>query len=489
MLSNRLTTTLLVAILSIVGVSLFLNRNYYYVPNSDFFAYISDAKSYASFTLPGSIKFPPIYSIFIYLTGVLIKTNHPEMVAGIGTNILLVLVFAYLLMVYSKKFIGSFSLLLIALVLSNPLLYFVALQPLNILAYTVATVAVLVLHQKRLFFYAYLLAGITFFIRQEAVALLVAMVFIDMLNRPKKITFFYSLLGFVPILTWEIIVLLHNTGGNEYLSEAIGRTSEIPNLTFINRTFWHIFAYTWPPNINTLSLLVFMNITIGFIIFLINKKGEQILLFTYLFLYTVIHVLFPDTAERYTFPVLWIVYIYSLWPLFFSENVSGKKAGIVHSFLRILFCLLSAYLIINNIAHIKNHEGQRYGRTETRLIGEWLSSARFSKLTYVITLEPWIVAYYTKNPLVEFFYLPSFCVSLDCIKIPFNQNQYETLLVVDSYTEGESGYFARKFGAILFQTILNSPDAFRLHYITTLRRNGAWARLYLLQQSPPKNDQ
>lgn len=122
-------------------------------------------------------------------------------------------------------------------------------------------------------------------------------------------------------------------------------------------------------------------LAVGFIVVLVYQKREHVLLFTYFLFYAVIHIIFPDTSRRYVFPILWVIYVCALWPLYCPVKFTGKKANVTYAFVKIFLCLFAIYLTFNNIIHVSDFvEKYRVQRNETRLVGEWLSSNRFSKL-------------------------------------------------------------------------------------------------------------
>lgn len=479
---------LVVAALAFIGGFLYKNVEYFPVPNQDFLGFIRDGNRLLDFTIPQGIKHPPIYSLAVVLLGKIINHSHPEQVGGIYLNILLYLMTLFMLWKLLKRYLGNLvSLLTVTLIVTNPLSYYVVLQPLNIVSFSATIVLVMLMRQKKYYKFAYLIAGLGYLVRFESILLILTMAFVDLFaTKKKKETLKLVLISTIPILIWEILIYSNNIHGNSYLREILQRKDEIPNWSFLKNTFRVV-----PFNLNPyqVNLPIFIAISLiysmlGILVAFLKRKINILIFFLFLMLYSFLHLFFPDSAKRYSYPVLWITYVASLWPVYLLSRDSNTFSGKLAYALSIFIVTTAIIVVSHNFIQIESFlKERRYHRFESVIIAEWVSNQKLEETTKVLTFEPSLVRYFTKRNQFSYIYVPSTiwqkCTKIDCLFSELSTLEDRDLLVViDSYTQGTTLYMDKQNGINFFNNFESSAELSKYNLIAELNSNGKWVRIY-----------
>lgn len=484
----------IVLLLALVAALLLLNINYFEVPETDFFEFFKDGQSYLQFKLPELLYGPPAYPIIISLLGMISNTQDAVRNSAIVINILAFATSTYLLWRITKRQLGAFALLLIALVLTNPLSYYSSLQPINGMFFTLSMLTVLYLRQKEQYKAAYLVAGFSFLIRYEATAMLVAMTLIDFTMEERKAkTARFFLLGLSPIIAWTSVVAIQNALGsmqeNLFIQEIIERRNEIPNTDAISLGPLFQFLPTDSKLMRLVQMVFYPFVFVGTLAFFIRRNKLMAIISIYILLYLITHILYPAFEQRYAFPILWAMYFLTLWPLHLLSRTRKRYKYIV-ILLALLTATFTGFAVVKNSSTISEYLLSRKDYLiEKKLIGIWLSETEFRNPNLVISFESWITRYYTNNPRVTFhdesLQVLSRCDSVLCLikNQKYNSQRVNILFIRDSNAQEATGYRAEHNGARFYQDFENSKDAKYFTPVTVLQSGDKWVEIY--QYQPP----
>lgn len=397
-----------------VGILLFLytfyiitHRSYYYVPVLDFFLLIREGVQYLAFSLPYVIQDPPFYSMLVVGISRLVPIRYPEIAVGIIVNLILFLTNTLLVWHLTRKYLGNFAILPVLLIITNPLSYYLVLQPLNTMAFTAVVLVSLTARSKGRTTLAYAIAGFGYLVKHEIVGLLGAYVLVDILdrtNKRKRRTFGLFFRALIPAVVWEVLTAVHNPYANQYLNEALRFASELPNTRYLIDTFVRVPFPIVPVGTVTGSVLVTalaLYLAKGFLVWF--QKNDRFIRSALLFglLYSLIHVLYPSDALRYAFPILWLTYFLALWPFTMIKTRKASVSRMMTRTLVVAFALLAAAANASAVSPFLASERER--GWQYRVVGEWLTDVPLPRKTLVIMRYSHITTYYTRNPNVEFF--------------------------------------------------------------------------------------
>ena len=326
------TEVIIILTLGIIAAVMFKNIDLRPVPGPDVFQYIHDSQYYLNFSLPNNIHSPPGNPILIGLISKTIDNPRREVLTAIGINIITSMLIVYLTWRIFQGLYGNFSLLLPLLLLTNALTYSTGLDSTSEVLFTALVLFCIYVYPKHKNV-AFLLAGLTFLVRYEAVVLVLALIVTEIYNKTalhapvKRI-----LLGVIPIVVWVGIINFQNsTGnlvGNEFIQEIIRRSNELPTLKIVTRIpnalLVSISMDSW------ISLFILLYVIFG-MVFLLRRGGRQLALYFIFFLgYILIHLVFPSFSFRYLLPIFPFTYVACLWPLKLkTSNYWQRVIGII----------------------------------------------------------------------------------------------------------------------------------------------------------------
>lgn len=478
---------LVLTIIILLAVFLFQNINYFPSPAGDFFSFVSDGRNFLKLSLPEQLKFPPLYSILMVFLGKFINYPYPELWSGIIINIIFFSLSIYFFWLISKKHFGSFSVLLLFLVIFNPLTFFVVLHPWNIVSFTLVVLISLNFRNKNQIKKAYITAGIGYLVRPEIMALIVAMGFIDLLtNADKKKIIKYLLFSLVPVVLYELSVSLHNQTGNLYFTEIFSRKDEIPNWYFYYSTLSILFYKGfWIAEISKngyLGLYILPYTCLGIFSFIYQKNKEMLVISLYTFLYFIIHFIFPGYGDRYSYPIIFSLYTIGFWPVFVTNKrqiLSKSKLPI-----KIIFSIFTFLLLIHNGKGITEFmSARKYELFESYLSAQYLNQQIFLKPTLVLTYDPGENIYFNHNPKVHYIFYKDNSDSLEAIvqEQKINPLTTDVLFIYDSHVAHKfDGYFDNYGILNLFKNFEKSPEIKNWQLLTILTSTEAniWVKIY-----------
>jgi len=476
---------IVIAGIFLVTGMLLSNINYYSFPSGDFIPYVDEGRAFVSGSLPPLLNNAPIYSVAIVLLGKLIPYQYPELIAGIILNIALFAIGIWMVWKIAEQWFGRVGLVVFCYLLLHPLSYHVVLNPLNIVAFSTAFLTTIYLRMKGRSAAAYALAGISYWIRPEAVALLLAMGAIDLIrNVQKKQTLKYLILASLPMILWEISVAFHNEGGNIYAAESLALRSEIPNGYFLNFTFSNLIVTEQFLQNPWLLGALLAYIIAGVVFFILDKNREKQLLSLYTLVYFAIHLFFPGKGDRYTFPLLMPAAVLSVWPLELSLKLNKKIQKKLGMGIRLLFILFSIGVVLNNKTQIQPFlSARKEYRGEYRMIADWITQQLFQRPTVIVTFNPGGVQYFTNNNSVEIFRIEDHIDQCDTITcVIFNNWQYfnnkDILLIYDSFTQKSDTIYDNRHGVKLFKNMEHSQDKKYFRFMQMLESEDRWVKIY-----------
>lgn len=503
-LKQNKTLHFIVAGIIIVSFFSFLikNRNHFLVPNVDVFQYISDGKQYLSFKLPNSIHPPPLWPIFICLAGKLLVhiTEYPELASAHFLNItfatLIILNIFILIYPYSPKI----SLATIFLLSTNKIFLINSLNTTNEIMYGFFLTLTLILYQKKYFKTAYLLSGLLFLIRYEAIVLPFAIFTTEFLFNRKRFQIKNLLIPFSLIIFWLLILNTHNNGSsilqNAYIQEITNGIQNIPNTkpfkelidTLLFNNFYSFYYSVWPTEFNNIpnfvqQILFPISIFLFFLFAFLKSKKPPILKIIYLsmILHIIFLTLFPNYDIRYQIPFIWALY------LLIIDRDDKKIQNII----------ISALIIFNicQINHLSPYDHQ-YEKAEYRLVANWLNKQNFRQKVIVFIYDPGVLDYFIRNPKISLDFNSYadmnqniFAKCNDQIECVINNisgidKNNDTILVISTnYSSKGDDQIADKFTEITKHHITAFRDNTlskidRLKPVTTLNESYSWAKIY-----------
>lgn len=452
---------LVIVLLGIYYIYLLQNINYFYLPLSDFFQYLEEAKFLASNPLAG-VAGPPLFSLMIYWLDKTLPIRHAGVQAGIFINATCVVLAGYFFWKMAIESIGKFAIIPLVCFLVNPLTFVVNAQlgphspPLLF-----TTMALWYFERKPVVAHAF--AVLAFFFRYESIVLFGVFSVIDILEH-KRLRFPRLLFGslILPIV-WIIIQFRPS---NMYAQEMQARISEIPNIMFLVTTFMKepfVLEYF----IAVLVVCIMLWLCVGLWLSYRYHVASLFKIGLFIIGYSIIHLFFPDATPRYSYPVLLYIYLIFCWPVVFIKELPRQMAIVV-----VLYLVVGAgYVVFNSITHRGYLEEIRWLNAEKRMAGEWLD-LNVKVPTVVYSLQHQILQYYTKNILVEYVHVSSFpSVDGECLI-------GETVLVVVDNQSEEEQYFDYLNGVGYMKKFLSSPRKQSLRAVATLEKFNHWVKIY-----------
>ena len=382
-------------------VSLIKNIDYVKIPNSDFFQYIYEGRQYLRFKLPVNIGAPPLSPILICLFAKFFTfVEYPELFTAHLINIVcssLVLLNIFLIFKKNKPWIGLFTIILLA---SNKIYFTNSLNITNEVIYTYFLTLIILLYSKKQYKISYLLSGLVFLLRYEAIIIPIIIFGLEFFKRTKRFKISNLTIAFLPIIIFLIILNFHSEWGtsifqNHYITEIIHGQNNIPNpqpknslLDIILSNPLDIFIFNnfdlknYPGTPTLISKILFPIIILLFSFKKIFSKKSSItnkIIFLFLLGHIVFISLFPNFSIRYLFPIFWIIYL----------TIINRKN-------KIISIILTAILLIINIVtfHQSSFYDESQNKSEYRLVAEWIDKQNFNKKTYIVVFEPFIINYY-----------------------------------------------------------------------------------------------
>lgn len=507
-------TKIIPSIIAIIVVLVFFgglvkNINYVKFPNSDFFQYIDDGYQYLNFKLPDSIHPPPFAPIIICLVSKLFSNIQiPELFSAHLINIICAtLALLNIFLIFSKKR-PWFGLLIILLIATNKIYITNSLNITNEVIFAFFFTLTLLLYSKKYYLSSYLLSGLSFFVRYEAIVVVMAIFAVDFFGKNKKIKLIHFLMAIIPIIFWLIILNFHSLGSsifqNAYINEMVVGINDIPNIQPFNSLIGivlsnpidyllHIVLFPNKP-INFTLLIKYSRFIFSSTILIIclknifskkNNNIDKIICLTIPF-YLIFTSLFPNFSIRYLFPIFWIVYF---------VLINRKN--------RIITTLIFIILLTINLINIKQFSvyNESFEKSEYSLVSNWINQQKFKEKTSIIFYQPFAIEYFInqsqkQNILFDEFYsLANKCQHhAICVLKEIYQNQKtkrDILFITTSYTSTSEEqiddiYLSQTTGMKMFNDRnLTFFDKKQLVFITELKVNNYhWARIY--KYIPPK---
>jgi len=477
---NRLSKIVLILLIATPVMFMLLNIRYFPVPQPIFFAQLDDGKRLLSLETK-YILAPPLYSILLELLDRYLPLSEGAHFGGVILNIIVFVATVYISWFFYYRFFGFASFLPILLIVTNPLTYFVTLQPINMALFTYICALTFLLWIKNNKQLAYGAATVSFFIRYEGILLLVALAVTDLHKATNKMKHLRNItLCLIPMILWLGVLYFSYPEGNPNLVEIASKREKIPNKYFAFRSI--------PESVLGVSqalspfqlLLLYSYFGIGTAVLLIKKKRQFIVPIMFMILYLGLHVLYPSGEIRYAYPVVWILYLIGLWPLLLTQLFKLSTSIIVIG----LLTFASIRIFIINLRHVQEGSiGEKYYRIDTRLTGEWLSSYQTTGQILVIALEPHVIRYYTHNASISFLPgIPKNCESIECVIDMIDvQNYKDILLVNNDFSSSCGNYFAEEMGGRAFCNFLRSPMEHNFILLEHIAFKDSWANIYKLK--------
>jgi hypothetical protein len=418
--------------IAVFALLLIGNWDYFFVPDPDIFEYIDSGKWYLRLQVPDRVQVPPLYAILIaLLSPVFTSLQHPEIFSAHLINISAAVV--SLILVYSllSKYSTYLALFVVVALCTNPVFFFQSLNVNTEVPFLAAAVVAFTLYQRGWYGWAYTVAGGSFLIRYEGALVVLSLLLVDILGKkgPVKIIR-QAAMGIGLCVLWLMVAHSHTSGGNifgnAYIQEVLQFRSQIPNVELITRIPALLFdqcrnsdnGSSYPLCSGALYLL-----TASGAIALFAFGGKTYTgIFVFSSLYLLFHILFPFSADRYAYPLLWVFYAsilaaFRVIPWVKKSQIWKLLGGILYAYMGIT----NALGIYESMRHtaIAQSAYPRHVRYEFRLAAQWLSIRKFPTPVIVITPEPWIMKYFTTNPDVSYLYAPygvwQNCNTIGCI--------------------------------------------------------------------------
>ena len=488
-LSRRQSKVIVIEILVIIAIILFSNINFFALPNQDLFQYIADGQRYLNFQLPSHIQAPPANPILISAISRFFSHPHSEIISATSINIFSSLVTAYLVWKIGYKLFPSYAMFFFLLLVTNPVFYFVSLQPTSEALFSLFILLTLLSRVNRYPNLSLAIASASYLIRYEGVLLVGSLLLFDWIGKTpyktKKSVVFFSVLF---IVCWSYLVFHTNEtnsiSSNAFIKELVMRQQEIfkpikiteyPKLFFQN------------PDLNQkVFLVVFYSLFLFSIIQSLIQRDMVLIMTTFSTFYLITHFLFPAVDNRYVFPVMPLVYIFFLVNIMkLCRQLSFSRLNLIQNkyFYQVLVLILIIFIISSNILNIYWHlyHQQDVGK-EYIMISNWLNTQQFSHQIVFITLEPWILDYFVDNDQVTFYQQlqdlnTNQNKSLEDVLNDVQQKFPETEIFIENnnYTATTNSSLAQMFGLRFFREISSSPN---LTLVKHLYNNRNWALIY-----------
>jgi hypothetical protein len=502
-------------IILIFSIELFKNTNYVKIPNSDFFQYIYEGHQYLKFKLPINIGAPPLSPILIcFFAKFFGFVEYPELFSAHLINIIcstLTLLNIFLIFKKTKPWIGLFIVTLLA---TNKIYFINSLNITNEVVYTYFLTLIILSYSKKQYKISYLLSGLTFLVRYEAIVIPIIIFGLEFFKKTKRFKISNLAIAFLPIIIFSIILNFHSEGGNSilqnhYITEIINGKNDIPNLEPTNSlldvllsnqvnnfifTNFHLNNYPTLPN--KITNIIFPIIILFLSLIKIFSKNNNTII-KIIFLFMIGHIIFissfPNFSIRYLFPVFWIIYL----------TIIDRKNKIITIIFTMILLTINIFTIHQNSSY-----NDTQNKSEYRLIAEWIGQQNFSKQTYIVVFEPFIIKYYLHqqqninfndknvldlkdqkfNQLLDGCHDNTLCVIQTLYNIKPNNSQFFFISTISSSPEGNidklhDQYYVKQVHLKTFRDQnLSENDKKQLKLVTELKQNDFnWAKIYQYQ--------
>jgi hypothetical protein len=456
--------------------------NYYLIPNSDFFLYLSEGKALLTnpFFVPLS---PPLYSVIVSALEAALPFRHAGEYGGILINNVCFILTLYLMGRMLRTWLGfPYYYLPILLIAFNPLMLGVNWQPNNSALFLTLIVLTIAIHRKHPTI-SYICMVLAYFCRYEAIILIPVLVLWDLLERKRIVRPIALALCLLPIAGW---IYRTSATGNQYFDEISARKHEVPNILYLKNSFtvtpfyvptnyYAGLARSLSPAVLTLTAIVIVWIFIGAVRAYRDRQWELVAAFSILILYSVLHVLFPDANLRYSYPALPFVYMFYFWPLVYMKRPEPAVRVIVLA----IVCDIFFSMVVNQYAHQEFLTQERWIKSEKRFAAEWLNG-NIKRPVTVYAFEYFVEAYYNTNKLVTYatdYRQKEFQASL-C------DSKQGIVIVVDNQVEEPGYYFDYVNNLGFFKDFVKSSDIADFRMIWDYKRDDRWAKIYQQVRRP-----
>lgn len=494
-------------------IVLFKNIDYVKFPNSDFFQYVDDGYQYLNFKLPDSIYPPPFAPLIISLFSKLFSNiEYPELFSAHLINIIcatLTLLNIFLIFSKRKPWLG---LLIILLTATNKIYITNSLNITNEVVFTFFLTLTLLLYSKKHYSFSYLLGGLSFLIRYEAIVLVLAIFVIDFFKKDKRVKLSHALMAIIPIIIWLVVLNFHSLGNsifqNAYINEIIVGKNDIPNfqsfysliIIVLSNLLEHLFhiRYFSDSQFNFQLLITGIKYIFSGTVLLICfkniffKKINRISQIIYLIipLYLIFTTFFPNFNIRYLFPIFWTIY-------FVLINRKNKIVVITISFI-----LLAINLI--NLKTDSIYDGV-FEKSEYRLVSDWINKQKFNDKTNIIFYQPFAIDYFiNQSQKQKITFNDTFDTNYDILTLAnkcnknvicvlqkiYQNSKKDIFFITTSFTSTSEDqiddvYLFQRTNMKMFQEQnLSLSDRKQLIFITELKLNNShWAKIYQYQPS------
>lgn len=304
---------LVAALLVFAFVFLLSNYNFFAAPPPDFLSFRAAAVSLAQLELPASFKRAPVYPAAMALVRLVAPGPDPFLTAASVVNIFAALAVLALAYYWTRPRLGRWALLAVALVATSSQFPLLAALPLCEMAY-VALILAAVATAGRGSGWAYLWAGAAAATRYEALALIPLVALCDVLHwrrRPRLI--FYALLAVVPAGAWLLVGYARTGSLNPYVEEiwALGTGGWAFPRALVASFYEPARPGSW-----VVTALFAAVAAIGCVKLAVRGSAGERAYLGFAVVYTLVHVVFPFSFQRFVFPV---------WPILVLAFLEGGK--------------------------------------------------------------------------------------------------------------------------------------------------------------------
>ncbi len=459
----------IICVLVLITTFLIIHRNYFVVVDADFFGYLPEGMDILALH-PRNFQIPPFWPLVVAVCEKLLPLPYPGITGAALLNILQFACSAYLFWRIAKKYYGDHAIVLFALFITNIYVYLTHLRVVNNPAFTLLTLVIFWLEINKRPVAARLLAGISFFVRVEGMLLSVSFLVADIVYKRWKYIRYELLTIGTNVLYWVLVVGIHNI----FTAEISFKATQIPDMHFFRRTFEVLpLGAPMPPHF-LLWPGVLLWMCVGAFYFIKRGYTEYVIMTLYLTLYTVSHVLFPETEDRYSYPILWLVYLLSFWFI----RVLQKKHRVIPLFFSAAVLGMFMLLRIPVIPQVSTNAFNKYYRAEVRYEADYLK--QIFVRTSVYHLHPWILSYYTGNNALRFPFVFRYTSVYDAVCANKSLSQ-QHLVLIDSYSATTRDYFDTNLvGAGRFQSFASQQSFAPLctTLATTIIKKYGWVKVY-----------
>lgn len=305
--------------------------NYFYVPNSDFFAFKILAQGWLSFSLPDNYARLPLYPWVIGIGSLIVQNNQYAVLYFTEIfNLLLSIVSLYLIYLISTRLLKNFAFLVVFLVALNPLSVYLTSQPFleTLLLTTILASIYLDLREDNKRYFFTFLASMT---RYEGFLLIPILVLKDLIySKRKLLSVFLGFLSSIGMIIWMILSYLNSPGPNPYIQATMTMKPVGPEfiitianelINFINPNYQSIKGVIVLVSLAVLLILMI----IGLFWFLKKSTLEIFTILLFLISYIAMHMIFSYNLTRFVYPVLWILILLTMGGLEYVSNFVNKQ--------------------------------------------------------------------------------------------------------------------------------------------------------------------